>query len=148
MNEELQAILDEYGIKIVDLIKQILVDEDKVVTGATRDSVFHEVEPFVLTVYGAAHLAVIDSENGRGPTENSGGEGFFEQIETWANIRGIPEEFHRIIYLNINREGWKSDGLNHLIEQGVDDMIDEMLIEMNDKIDRTIKSTIESMFKE
>ena len=48
MNAQIEEILNEYGQKIVEAIKQILVDEDKVVTGRTRDSLSFEVEDNVL----------------------------------------------------------------------------------------------------
>lgn len=147
MNEEIQKILDEYGLKIVEYIQKTLKDNDKYVTGKTHDSVEHVVEPYTLTVLGASHLAVIDSAEGRGATLNNSGGGFFEDIKEWATLRGIDEAFHYAIYKNINKNGWKSDGLNHLIEQGINDVIDDMLIEMNDKIALKISSEIETIFE-
>jgi hypothetical protein len=147
MQKTIESILAKYGKLIEENIKTTLADENKVVTGRTRDSVNFEVDTNTLTINGAEHLTVLDSEEGRGPSESSSGDGFFEQIQEWASLRGIPEEFHKIIYININREGWKSEGLNHLIEDGILDLIDQMYEEMEKEIDVFLSLEIESAFQ-
>ena len=148
MNAQIEEILNEYGQKIVEAIKQVLVDEDKVVTGRTRDSLSFEVEDNVLKIFGAEHLAVIDSEEGRPPSASFDGAGFFEQIQEWASLRGIDEEFHRVIYININRFGWKSEGLNHKIRDRIDEVILEMNEEAESKIESLLSVSTESIFKD
>ena len=148
MNSRIEELLNEYGEKIIEAVKKILVEEDKVVTGRTRDSLSFEVEDNVLKVFGAEHLAVIDSAEGRPPSASFDGVGFFDQIKEWASIRGIDEDFHRIIYININRFGWKSDGLNHKIAEKIDAIILELNEEAEEKISEFLSLSIESIFEE
>ncbi len=103
--QQLDEILKTEGEKGVQLYRKSLQDNDRVVSGQTAQSIKYTVKSDSLVFTGDDHITAL--EDGRKPSESSGGRGFFEQIEQWVLDRGLPIESAYPIYRKINKEGYK-----------------------------------------
>lgn len=109
--QQLDQILKIEGEKGVQLYRKSLTDNNRVVSGQTSQSIKYIVKNTNTLVFtGDDHITSL--EDGRKPSESSGGRGFFEQIEQWVLDRGLPIKAAYPIYRKINREGYKgTEGL-------------------------------------
>ena len=130
----MQNILSKYGERIIELIKQSMIDNNRTTTGKTADSLRYEVSnENVLTIFGSPVLEAL--EFGREPSSSSGGEGFFDELREWATIKidsSVTDSTVFAIYKKINEQGFEgTDGLLSLpINQGVDELNAELSAEL------------------
>ena len=92
-------ILKSNGEEAVKLYKQTLVDNDRVATGATKESIRYEAKEEStkgkLTIYALDHIR--DLETGQTPEDISANPPMFQQIERWAIARGVNRAASAII---------------------------------------------------
>ncbi len=131
--QQLDQILKIEGEKGVQLYRKSLTDNNRVVSGQTSQSIKYTVKNTNTLVFtGDDHITSL--EDGRKPSESSGGRGFFEQIEQWVLDRGLPIKAAYPIYRKINKEGYKgTEGLlsvpsEEIIENTKDALIDNMIL--------------------
>lgn len=130
--QQLDEILKTEGEKGVQLYRKSLQDNDRVVSGQTAQSIKYTVKSDSLVFTGDDHITAL--EDGRKPSESSGGRGFFEQIEQWVLDRGLPIESAYPIYRKINKEGYKgTKGLlsipsEEIINSTKDALVDNLLL--------------------
>ena len=130
--QQLDQILKIEGEKGVQLYRKSLTDNNRVVSGQTSQSIKYTVKGDTLVFTGDDHITAL--EDGRKPSESSGGRGFFEQIEQWVLDRGLPIKAAYPIYRKINREGYKgTEGLlsvpsEEIIENTKESLIDNMIL--------------------
>jgi len=84
-------ILKSNGEEAVKLYKQTLVDNDRVATGETKESIRYEAKEEStkgkLTIYALDHIRTL--ETGQTPEDISANPPMFQQIERWAIARGV-----------------------------------------------------------
>ena len=131
--QQLDQILKIEGEKGVQLYRKSLTDNNRVVSGQTSQSIKYTVKNTNTLVFtGDDHITSL--EDGRKPSESSGGRGFFEQIEQWVLDRGLPIKAAYPIYRKINKEGYKgTEGLlsvpsEEIIENTKESLIDNMIL--------------------
>ena len=92
-------ILKSNGEEAVKLYKQSLVDNDRVATGDTKESIRYEAKEDgtkgKLTIYALDHIR--DLETGQTPEDISANPPMFQQIERWAIARGVNRAASAII---------------------------------------------------
>jgi len=92
-------ILKSNGEEAVKLYKQTLVDNDRVATGETKESIRYEAKEEStkgkLTIYALDHIR--DLETGQTPEDISANPPMFQQIERWAIARGVNRAGSAII---------------------------------------------------
>ncbi len=97
--KSLLNILKSNGEEAVKLYKQTLVDNDRVATGATKESIRYEAKEEStkgkLTIYALDHIRTL--ETGQTPEEISANPPMFQQIERWAIARGVNRAASSII---------------------------------------------------
>ena len=97
--KSLLNILKSNGEEAVKLYKQTLVDNDRVATGATKESIRYEAKEEStkgkLTIYALDHIR--DLETGQTPEDISANPPMFQQIERWAIARGVNRAASAII---------------------------------------------------
>ncbi len=101
--QRLSDILEKEGKEGVQLYRQSLRENDRVVTGATAQSIKYKVKNENTLIFtGDDHITAL--EEGRKPSKGGGGgNGFFEQSEEWVVDRGIPIEAAYPIDRKINK---------------------------------------------
>lgn len=130
--QQLDQILKIEGEKGVQLYRKSLTDNNRVVSGQTSQSIKYTVKVDTLVFTGDDHITSL--EDGRKPSESSGGRGFFEQIEQWVLDRGLPLKAAYPIYRKINKEGYKgTEGLlsvpsEEIIENTKEVLIDNLIL--------------------
>jgi len=97
--KSLLNILKSNGEEAVKLYKQTLVDNDRVATGDTKESIRYEAKEEStkgkLTIYALDHIRTL--ETGQTPEEISANPPMFQQIERWAIARGVNRAASSII---------------------------------------------------
>ena len=92
-------ILKYNGEEAVKLYKQTLVDNDRVATGETKESIRYEAKEEStkgkLTIYALDHIRTL--ETGQTPEDISANPPMFQQIERWAIARGVNRAASAII---------------------------------------------------
>ena len=92
-------ILKSNGEEAVKLYKQTLVDNDRVATGDTKESIRYEAKEEStkgkLTIYALDHIRTL--ETGQTPEDISANPPMFQQIERWAITRGVNRAASAII---------------------------------------------------
>ena len=92
-------ILKSNGEEAVKLYKQTLVDNDRVATGDTKESIRYEAKEEStkgkLTIYALDHIRTL--ETGQTPEDISANPPMFQQIERWAIARGVNRAASAII---------------------------------------------------
>lgn len=92
-------ILKSNGEEAVKLYKQTLVDNDRVATGDTKESIRYEAKEEStkgkLTIYALDHIRTL--ETGQTPEDISANPPMFQQIERWAIARGVNRAGSAII---------------------------------------------------
>lgn len=147
--KSLLNILKSNGEEAVKLYKQTLVDNDRVATGETKESIRYEAKEEStkgkLTIYALDHIR--DLETGQTAEDVSNKNPMFSQIEKWANARLIPSQFHRGIYERLFLNGWRTDLPNRTNPNGgtkglITDV--DKIVEINvlDDIKKNIKKDI------
>jgi len=146
MDKTISEILDDYGEKIVNGLRQSMQDKGLMASGDTARSIEYKVEEnAVISLTVLAHLALIILETGRGPNKGGGkssGGGLRAGIERWVETKPIipfdpkmtKDQLVFLIVRKIAREGIKVP--NRFNPGGViTDVIDDNLIE---KINREV----------
>jgi hypothetical protein len=138
--QQLEQILKIEGEKGVQLYRKSLTDNNRVVTGQTAQSIKYTVKNGDTLIFtGDDHI--LSLEDGRKPSESTGGRGFFEQIEQWVLDRGIPIEAAYPIYRKINKEGYEgTEGLLSIPS-------DEIIKDTKEAIGESILNNIRTSFK-
>ena len=97
--KSLLNILKSNGEEAVKLYKQTLVDNDRVATGDTKESIRYEAKEEStkgkLTIYALDHIRTL--ETGQTPEDISANPPMFQQIERWAIARGVNRAASAII---------------------------------------------------
>lgn len=125
--QQLDEILKIEGEKGVQLYRKSLQDNDRVVTGQTAQSIKYTVKSDALVFTGDDHITAL--EDGRKPSESSGGRGFFEQIEQWVLDRGLDLN-PWAVYTNINKKGYKgTEGLLSIPSEEIINSTKEALVD-------------------
>ena len=97
--KSLLNILKSNGEEAVKLYKQTLVDNDRVATGDTKESIRYEAKEEStkgkLTIYALDHIRTL--ETGQTPEDISANPPMFQQIERWAIARGVNRAASSII---------------------------------------------------
>jgi len=92
-------ILKYNGEEAVKLYKQTLVDNDRVATGETKESIRYEAKEEStkgkLTIYALDHIRTL--ETGQTPEDISANPPMFQQIERWSIARGVNRAASAII---------------------------------------------------
>ena len=92
-------ILKSNGEEAVKLYKQTLVDNDRVATGDTKESIRYEAKEEStkgkLTIYALDHIR--DLETGQTPEEISANPPMLQQIERWVIARRVNRAASAII---------------------------------------------------
>ena len=92
-------ILKSNGEEAVKLYKQTLVDNDRVATGDTKESIRYEAKEEStkgkLTIYALDHIRTL--ETSQTPEDISANPPMFQQIERWAIARGVNRAASAII---------------------------------------------------
>ena len=92
-------ILKSNGEEAVKLYKQTLVDNDRVATGETKESIRYEAKEEStkgkLTIYALDHIRTL--ETGQTPEDISANPPMFQQIERWSIARGVNRAGSAII---------------------------------------------------
>ena len=128
--QRLEDILRKEGEEGVQLYRQSLRDNDRVVSGNTSQSIKYQVKDTNTLIF-TANDYITALEDGRKPSDGGGsGDGFFEQIEQWVLDRGIPIEAAYPIYRKINREGYKgTEGLLSIPSEEIIENVNKSLTE-------------------
>ena len=97
--KSLLNILKSNGEEAVKLYKQTLIDNDRVATGATKESIRYEAKEEStkgkLTIYVLDHIRTL--ETGQTAEDISANPPMFQQIERWAIARGVNRAASAII---------------------------------------------------
>ena len=104
---DLKKEFDLIGSKGVDLYKRSLIDNDRVATGKTKDSIRFESKPNSLTFYALDHIR--DIETGQTPAQvaNSASSGdFYQKIAEWVKARNIKRSPDSVIS-GLLSKGWE-----------------------------------------
>ena len=103
--KKLLQILNNNGEEAVKLYKKALVDDDRVATGKTKDSIRYEVkekgDKATLSLFALSHIRNL--ETGQTPSQIAANPPIFQQIKEWAIARGVNKATNAIIrglYLN------------------------------------------------
>ena len=135
--KQLLKILTNNGKEGVELYKKSLIDNDRVATGQTKDSIRSEVKGdskgAKLIFYALDHIR--DLETGQTPEQIKSNPPLFQDITRWAIARGINRTSNSIIR-GLMEKGY--EGTAGLITS-VDEKIETNVL--ND-IKRGIKSDI------
>ena len=137
--QQLDQILKIEGEKGVQLYRKSLTDNNRVVSGQTSQSIKYTVKGDTLVFTSDDHITAL--EDGRKPSESSGGRGFFEQIEQWVLDKGLPIKAAYPIYRKINREGYK--GTEGLLSVPSDEIVENT----KEAIGESILNNIRVSFK-
>ena len=97
--KSLLNILKSNGEEAVKLYKNTLVENDRVATGATKESIRYEAKEegtkAKLSIYALDHIRTL--ETGQTPEEINPTPEMFQQIERWAIARGVNRAASAII---------------------------------------------------
>lgn len=137
--QQLEQILKIEGEKGVQLYRKSLTDNNRVVTGQTAQSIKYTVKNGDTLIFtGDDHITAL--EDGRKPSESTGGRGFFEQIEQWVLDRGLNLN-PWAVYTNINKNGY--EGTKGLLSIPSDEIIKDT----KEAIGESILNNIRTSFK-
>lgn len=119
---DLTKEFEQIGAKGVDLYKRSLIDNKRVATGKTKNSIRFESKPNMLTFYALDHIR--DIETGQTPAEvrNSQGGDFYQNIAEWVEARRIRRSPESVIK-GLLAKGW--EGTPGIITN-VDDVVLKM----------------------
>ena len=106
---KLNNILTENGKEGVELYRQSLIDNDRVATGETKDSIrfttTKKKDKHYLTFYALDHIR--DLETGQTPEQIQAQPPSYQKLIKWANARNIPTRFVRRIRVGLLANGYE-----------------------------------------
>jgi len=133
--------LDKIGNEFVPKYKQSLVNNKRVATGRTKNSIRFETTENKITFYALDHTRTL--ETGQTPQEvreDSRKADFFQQIEIWARARQIRRSTSSIVS-GLLEKGWEGS-------PGIITTIDDLLIaRTKETISKDSKSQILNSMK-
>ena len=105
----LEDLLNSEGLKAVELYRKSFIDNDRVATGKTNQSVAYEVVKtdgsITLSVYGRKDIN--DLEDGVSADEYASNPATFSDLEQWISARGLNRTAQSIDE-GLRRNGWVS----------------------------------------
>ena len=105
----LEDLLNEQGLKAVELYRQSFIDNDRVATGKTNQSVAYEVTKtdtsITLSVFGRKDINQL--QEGVSPEEYASNPATFSDLESWISARGLNRTAESIDE-GLRRNGWVS----------------------------------------
>lgn len=99
----LTDVLNFLGGLAVERVRKQLIEDDKVVTKETYNSIRYEITSNGVEV--RAKKSILTLIFGRGATKNDGDGDLRKRIEIWARIRGIPKNAVGAIVRSIHEKG-------------------------------------------
>ena len=109
---KLNNILTDNGKEGVELYRQSLIDNDRVATGETKDSIRFTTtqkkdKPIYkyLTFYALDHIRNL--ETGQTPEQIQAQPPSYQKLIKWANARNIPTRFVRRIRVGLLTNGYE-----------------------------------------
>lgn len=110
-------ILTGIGERATEAYRQSLIDNDRVATGKTKNSIKYEVNGNTVKVVGASHI--MDLEHGKDAAAIAAeGAGLTQQIEEWMSARGIWSGALRAIMRSLQANGWNTSRKNRTNPNG------------------------------
>ena len=117
---DLKKEFEQVGSKGVNLYKMSLIDNNRVATGKTKDSIRFEAKPNTLTFYALDHIRDIETGQTKEQVKKNSLKGdFYQKIETWIKARQIRRSPDSIISGLLDK-GW--EGTPGIITN-VDDLV-------------------------
>ena len=105
--QQLNTILDKEGKKGVELYRKSLVENDRVATGKTRDSINYKVTTNELIFYGREDINWL--EDGATAQDIQSKGDFFEQLNDWVQARGLGDRaVTGVIMSSLQANGWNN----------------------------------------
>ena len=105
--QQLNTILDKEGKKGVGLYRESLVQNDRVATGKTRDSINYKVTTNELIFYGREDINWL--EDGATAQDIQSKGDFFEQLNDWVQARGLGDRaVTGVIMSSLQANGWNT----------------------------------------
>lgn len=127
---DLKKEFEQVGAKGVELYRKSLVDNYRVATGKTKDSIRFDAKPNTLTFYALEHIRDIETGQTKEQVEKNSLKGdFYQKIEVWIKARQIRRSPESIISGLLNK-GW--EGTPGIITN-VDDLVLKMAKESTKK---------------
>tara|TARA_R110002020_G_scaffold284825_2_gene500324 strand:- start:1092 stop:1559 length:468 start_codon:yes stop_codon:yes gene_type:complete len=106
--QDLKTILDKEGQKGVPLYRESLVENDRVATGKTRDSIGYRVTTNELIFFGREDITWL--EDGASAQDIQSKGNFFEQLNEWVQARGLGDSaVTGLIMGSLQANGWNTD---------------------------------------
>ena len=104
---DLKKEFDVVGGKGVELYRKSLVDNDRVATGKTKNSIRFESKPNKLTFYALDHIRDIETGQTKEQVANNASKGdFYQKIAEWVKARNIKRSPDSIIS-GLLSKGWE-----------------------------------------
>ena len=143
----LEEALNEHGLKAVEKYRQSFIDNDRVATGKTNESVVHEVinalDVYTLIVKGRKDINQL--EEGVTAEQYSSNPANFSDLEQWITSRGLNRTA-----LSIDRglklSGWSTEGSNRTGQNGgTANIITTPTEQIKDDVLKTVKDMSKSI---
>lgn len=111
-------ILQKIGEKGTEAYRQSLIDNDRVATGKTKNSIRYEISgDNVLKIYAASHI--MDLEHGKTASQiQAEGANLEQQISEWMSARGIFKGATAAIMRSLVKNGWNTTRKNRTGQNG------------------------------
>ena len=88
MDEKTYNIVKEWTTEVIADIRQVLIDKNINATGSLSDSLHEEILTDEVIIWATEHS--IWTDEGRGPTKNTNGNGeLIEKIKEWVLAKGV-----------------------------------------------------------
>ena len=148
-------ILKSNGEEAVKLYKQTLVDNDRVATGDTKESIRYEAKEEgtkgKLTIYALDHIRTLETGQTAEDIKKKDNANFFDKIQEWVNSRDIGASKKYLvsarIYRSLLKNGWNTTRPNRTNQNGgtkglITDVDKEVKLNVLDDIKKNIKKDI------
>ena len=120
--KDFKSVLEDNGKTGVELYKQSLIDNDRVATGDTLNSIRFEADEEKLTIYASDHIK--DLETGQTANDIQQKGDFFDQLDDWVKARGLGDSVVTgRIYDSLQKNGWNNTISGRNEQGGTDGII-------------------------
>ena len=116
---DLISILNKEGINAVELYRQSFIDNDRVATGKTNQSVNYSIEESnnILTFKVSGRKDIGTLETGVTAEQYTQNPSTFSDLSEWINARGLNRTANSIDR-GLKLSGWNTDGANRTGKNG------------------------------
>lgn len=117
----LEDRLKKIGEEGAEAYRQSLIDNDRVATGKTKNSIGYRVKDNTVTIFGAPYI--MDLEEGQSAQQIQQQGDLNSQISEWMSARGIPSFLLSRIVRSLRANGWNTTRRNRTGKNGGTDGI-------------------------